>query len=180
MPETEPGPRAPHEDNPGRTDRFPTDTWIEARCQPDLVLPVQFNDLTRRRRSADGELRLALAVLEDAVRTYVKGAPPRRRARGGKRFLEVSDWFESNASSPFSFEYICEVLGTNPDSLRRRLHTLTIEDFPTKQTHSVGRRHLMRPRKASRRSSTTGRPQSSPSADPIECPQTTSADFKTC
>ena len=129
------------------------ENWRETRCEPDLVLPIQFNDLIRRRAGIDGEVRLALAVLEDAIRTYVKCASPRPR-RGAKKLLqEVSDWFASGATNPFSFEYICELLNMHSDSLRGRLHLLTIDDFPTKQTHAVGRRHLVRPRKPHRRES---------------------------
>lgn len=129
------------------------ENWREARCEPDLVLPVQFNDLIRRRRYADGEVRLALAVLEDAIRTRIKCAPPRRSRAGKKAFQEVSDWFNSRAHNPFSFEYICELLDMDSDALRQRLNYLTIDDLPTKQTHSVGRRHTMSPRVPGRRRS---------------------------
>jgi hypothetical protein len=140
----------------------PSNNWLESRLQPDLILPTQFNDLNRRSGPIDGESRLLIAILEDAVRTYLRSLPsptasPRRRAAGFRRFAEISEWFNSRARNPFSFEYICEALGTHPDSLRRRLSILRIEDFPTKQMHAVGRRHIMRPRIARKRSRTVRR-----------------------
>ena len=40
-----------------------------------------------------------------------------------KDFLEVKDWFyNTRASSVFSFESVCAVLDLDPDALRRRLH----------------------------------------------------------
>jgi hypothetical protein len=114
------------------------------RFEPDIMLPGQFNDLTRRPQQMDGETRLVLAVLEDAVRTYVKTANSRSGIRGN-RLAEVSSWFDSRARYPFSFEYSCEVLGMNAAALRKRLAALRMKDFPAKQIHSVGRRQVMRP-----------------------------------
>ena len=46
--------------------------------------------------------------------------------------------------SPFSFEYVCDVLGIEPASLRSRLELLSVNDLPTKQMRSVGRRRVVR------------------------------------
>src|SRR5579875_3007879 len=40
--------------------------------QPDVLLPTQFFDRLRRRSEHDGERRLMVAVLEDAVEVYRK------------------------------------------------------------------------------------------------------------
>src|ERR1700684_2196289 len=55
------------------------DPWLSARFEPDFLVPVQFFDLTRRRSMLDGETRLVFAVLEDAVRCYVKTVISSRR-----------------------------------------------------------------------------------------------------
>jgi hypothetical protein len=160
MPESSPIPGSPRP-RPTPDNSNIRDPWIDARFEPDLMLPVQFNDMIRRRWQMDGEMRLVLAVLEDAVRTYVKAAASQTR-RGGKRFLEVCNWFDSKARYPFSFEYTCEILGMPAEALRKRLSTFTAKDFPTKQVHSVGRRQLMRPQRYSpRRRSRTRAPRSS-------------------
>src|SRR6202795_3232243 len=128
------------------------DPWLSARFEPDFLVPVQFFDLTRRRSMLDGETRLLFAVLEDAVRCYVKTLnSPRRCDR--EQFDEVQRWFHAEAGihSPFSFEYVCDVLGIEPASLRSRLGLLSVDDLPTKQMRSVGRRQVVRPRRSSRK-----------------------------
>jgi hypothetical protein len=71
------------------------------------------------------ELRLAAAVLEDAVHSF-------QRTRGAKEFhrrqlyWEVEQWFASRNSTPvFSFESICATLGLSADEIRRRLQIWT-------------------------------------------------------
>src|SRR5580700_5833635 len=89
--------------------------------EPDFVVPVQFYDLIRRNAFLDGETRLVFAVLEDAVRTYLRKRSTRRRA-DHVEFAEVARWFEAkNGVVPFSFEYVCEVLELEPESFRRQL-----------------------------------------------------------
>src|SRR6267154_1080287 len=135
------------------------DPWLSARFEPDFLVPVQFFDLTRRRSMLDGETRLLFAVLEDAVRCYVKTLnSPRRCDR--EQFEEVQHWFNSEAGcrSPFSFEYVCDVLTIEPETLRRRLSFLSVKDLPTKQMRSVGRRQVVRAGRSSRRRSRSGDP----------------------
>jgi hypothetical protein len=116
--------------------------WSDSAVLPELLLPAQFYGRRRGARKLDGERRLILAVLEDAVRTYVRLAAS---VRGRRRLEEVRHWFDSTARHPFSFEHICEVLEADPEALRKRLDTFTRDDFPGKHTHAVGRRHLVRP-----------------------------------
>lgn len=98
------------------------DPWLSARFEPDFLVPVQFFDLTRRRSMLDGETRLVFAVLEDAVRCYVKTVNSSRRC-DREQYDEVQRWFHAEAGihSPFSFEYVCDVLGIEPAALRSRL-----------------------------------------------------------
>ena len=135
------------------------DPWLSARFDPDFLVPDQFFDMTRRRSMVDGEPRLVFAVLEDAVRCYVKTANSSRR-RDRAQFDEAQRWFHAEAGihSPFSFEYICDVLGIEPVSLRARLKLLSFNDLPTKQMRSVGRRLVVRAkRRRSRFALTRGR-----------------------
>src|ERR1700676_5676516 len=101
------------------------DPWFSAHVEPDFLVPVQFFDLTRRRSMLDGETRLVFAVLEDAVRCYVKTVNSSRRC-DREQYDEVQRWFHAEAGihSPFSFEYVCDVLGIEPGSLRGRLGML--------------------------------------------------------
>src|SRR5271156_6179175 len=133
------------------------DPWLSARFEPDFLVPVQFFDLTRRRSMLDGETRLLFAVLEDAVRCYVKTVSSSRRS-DREQFEEVRHWFDSDSGSrsPFSFEYVCDVLSIAPDALRSRLRLLSAKDLPTKQMRSVGRRQVVRAGRSSRKRSREG------------------------
>jgi len=133
------------------------DPWLSARFEPDFLVPVQFFDLTRRRSILDGEPRLVFAVLEDAVRCYVKTANSSRRC-DREQFEEVQRWFHAEAGthSPFSFEYVCDVLGIEPVSLRARLELLSVNDLPTKQMRSVGRRLVVRAERRRHRAQPSG------------------------
>jgi len=137
------------------------DPWLSARFEPDFLVPVQFFDLTRRRSMLDGETRLVFAVLEDAVRCYVKTVSSERRC-DREQFDEVQRWFhaEAGSHSPFSFEYVCDVLGIEPAALRARLGLLSVNDLPTKQMRSVGRRQVVRAGRSSRKRSNGGDPGS--------------------
>jgi hypothetical protein len=129
------------------------DPWLSARFKPDFLVPDQFFDMTRRRSMLDGEPRLVFAVLEDAVRCYVKTANSTQR-RDLAQFDEVQRWFHAEAGiqSPFSFEYVCDVLGIEPVSLRARLKLLSFNDLPTKQMRSVGRSLVVRAKRRRSRS----------------------------
>ena len=66
------------------------------------------------------ELRLLLAILEDAIHCYRKHlfATNRRRRR---LFEEAEGWLMSHdaVELPFSFEHVCVVVGLNPSYVRR-------------------------------------------------------------
>jgi hypothetical protein len=104
-------------------------TAIEDRApglfQPDTLLPTQYFDRMRRRRTEyDGERRLMIAVLEDAVDVYRKqhGA---QDPRGRVLFEEAAEWIESTDQTwIFSFENICDVLDIDSAYVRRGLHAL--------------------------------------------------------
>ncbi len=99
----------------GVEDRMP------AVFQPEVMLPVQFYDLLRRKHELDGEKLLMFAVLEDGVENYMKhlNSPTRR---GYNRFHEAEEWIEREDKKwLFSFDNICEALDIDPDYMRQGL-----------------------------------------------------------
>jgi hypothetical protein len=67
------------------------------------------------------EARLALAVLEDGVATYVAA---RRLSGSGAARIARAEWAwinERNSSWPFAFERLCHHVGLDPDCVRSRL-----------------------------------------------------------
>ncbi len=100
---------------------YATDDRLAGLFQPDTLLPSQFFDRVRRRSEHDGERRLMIAVLEDAVDVYRKQVGA-QDARGQQLFREAEEWIEdADQSWLFSFQNICDVLGLDADYLRRGL-----------------------------------------------------------
>jgi len=89
--------------------------------QPDSLLPTQFFDRMRRSVTFDGERRLMIAILEDAVDVYRKQACAADRKRR-QLFDDAEAWIESSERRwVFSFENICDVLGLEAEYLRKGL-----------------------------------------------------------
>jgi hypothetical protein len=94
---------------------------VQDLFQPDTLLPSQYFDRVRRRANFDGERRLMVAILEDAVDVYRKQVGARDRKRR-MLFEDAQTWIESDDKSwIFSYENICEVLGIDADYLRKGL-----------------------------------------------------------
>lgn len=81
---------------------------------PSLILPSQL----ARSQHATAEMRLYIAVLEDAIRIYKRdGAKRKPKIRD-----DVIEWFfDDGGRGPFSFRGICEVVGIDPDAFRDRV-----------------------------------------------------------
>ena len=100
---------------------------FESPLEPDILLGSAFS----RSTPLQGERRLMLAVLRDAVDCYHRG---RRTREPATRLLfdETRAWVEStDRRATFSFESICDVLDIDADYLRRRL----------RQRRAAGRGH---------------------------------------
>jgi len=102
-------------------ERESVDERLGGLFQPDTLLPSQFFDRVRRRTEHEGERRLMIAVLEDAVAVYRKQAGA-RDARNQQLFREAEEWIEDpDRTWLFSFQNICDVLDLDADYLRRGL-----------------------------------------------------------
>ncbi len=84
--------------------------------------------MVRKRAKEGGESRLRLAVLKDALRSYVKNMH-RRTAHACREFDEISEWFYAeNQEGVFAYEELCEALEIHPEQLRRWLQSLHNDD----------------------------------------------------
>jgi len=108
----------------------------EKTIDAGLLLPGQYADLVRRNHVIEGELKLLLAVLEDAIRCYLRYAHVKDGERR-REFIEVRNWFEGARAGVrgdiFSFENLCAALGIEPQILLARLQILTIGDLPSRR-----------------------------------------------
>src|SRR2546430_15861612 len=103
-------------------ERETTEERLGPLFTPDTLLPSQFFDRVRRRVEHDGERRLMIAVLEDAVDVYRKQAAA-QEARGQQLFREAEEWIEDLGRTwLFSFENICDVLDIDSEYVRPGLH----------------------------------------------------------
>jgi hypothetical protein len=70
----------------------------------------------------DGERRLMLAVLIDAIRTLGKLRPTIPYLQGHRAWLQERAWmFANDESQPFSFVSICHALGLDAGYVRRQV-----------------------------------------------------------
>src|SRR2546421_3097605 len=80
-----------------------------------LLLPVQFAD----RETNRAEKRLMLAVLTDAVTTFLRHLDTKTR-RGQRLFREAEEWIQSEDMSwTFAFENVCQTVGLDRLKARR-------------------------------------------------------------
>jgi hypothetical protein len=92
--------------------------------EPDVLLPVQYFDLLRRKAPIEPERRLMWAVLEDAVECYRRHVGDAKGKPNGE-FDEVESWvLDPDGDWFFSFENICATLGIDAEYLRSGLLAL--------------------------------------------------------
>jgi hypothetical protein len=102
-----------------------TNTNVEDRLtgflQPDTILPAQFFQSLRTKGRFDGERRLMIAVLEDAVNCFMKqihATDPKAR----QLFLDAEEWIAvDDRTWFFAFENVCDTLDLDPDYVREGL-----------------------------------------------------------
>ena len=100
-----------------------TSVALDSITQPDCLLPSQYFG-PRATAPVEGEMRLLIAVLRDAINLYAR-TRGRKAHREVEQFEEVNSWFEATgAPGLFAFENVCEVLGIDPGRLRRWLKSL--------------------------------------------------------
>ena len=97
---------------------YGVDEQLARLFTPDTILPSQFFRGSGWRARLQGEQRLMLAVLEDAIHVYCKDS-----AIPGRLFRQAEEWIESEDDSwIFSFACICAALELDANYIRRGLH----------------------------------------------------------
>ena len=85
-----------------------------------------------------GTKALMLAVLEDGIRSYL----------GGSRVIahEAEFWIYSHRRhSPFSFVVVCEMLGLDPDAVRKTLRRMKSENVSPRKALPRARHNVRIP-----------------------------------
>ena len=91
---------------------------VASLFQPDLLLPAQYLERTKKNAEATPERALMLALLEDAVCCFQKYllVP---NGKGRSLFKEAEGWiFDEHNDGVFCYRNVCDILGIDADYLR--------------------------------------------------------------
>lgn len=97
------------------------DDFLAKILEPDTFLPSQFYGNGGLSRKLEGEKKLMIAILRDAVECLEKYRGARNSA-GRELYENALAWVEDKGTEwLFSFTNICDLLGFDPDYLREFL-----------------------------------------------------------
>ena len=97
------------------------DERLPGLFEPDTLLPIQYFEAMRRKHLLEGEKRLILSVLEDAVECFMKCIES-PTSKGQRLFRDADEWIAlEDKRWVFSFDNVCDMLDINPDYMRRGL-----------------------------------------------------------
>jgi hypothetical protein len=100
---------------------------VSSMFQVDTLAAQQYHDTYRRKIPQQSEVRLMLAVLEDAINCYQDNVFATNKKRI-QLFNEAEDWFmNDDASWIFSFVSICSILNLEPDYFRMGIKRWTAQ-----------------------------------------------------
>src|ERR1700716_2387559 len=108
-------------DQEGKMEKETLDEKLPGLFEPDTLLPIQYFEAMRRKHLLEGEKRLILSVLEDAVECFMKCIDA-SSSKGQRLFRDADEWIAlEDKHWVFSFDNVCEMLDINPEYLRRGL-----------------------------------------------------------
>ena len=97
------------------------DEKLPGLFEPDTLLPIQYFEAMRKKHLLEGEKRLILSVLEDAVECFMKCIDA-SSSKGQRLFRDADEWIAlEDKQWVFSFDNVCDMLDINPEYLRRGL-----------------------------------------------------------
>ena len=97
------------------------DERLPALFEPDTLLPIQYFEAMRKKHLLEGEKRLILSVLEDAIECFMKCIDSPNN-KGQRLFRDADEWISlEDTLWVFSFDNVCDMLDINPQYMRRGL-----------------------------------------------------------
>lgn len=97
------------------------DDFLARILEPDVFLPSQFYGANGLSRKLEGEKRLMIAILKDAVECLDKYRTARSIA-GRSQYESAIEWVvDPGRDWLFSFTNICDFLGFDPEYMREVL-----------------------------------------------------------
>ena len=105
-------------DQEGKMEKETLDEKLPGLFEPDTLLPIQYFEAMRRKHLLEGEKRLILSVLEDAVECFMKCIDSSTN-KGQRLFRDADEWINlEDKRWVFSFDNVCDMLDINPDYMR--------------------------------------------------------------
>jgi hypothetical protein len=97
------------------------DERLPGLFEPDTLLPIQYFEAMRKKHLLEGEKRLILSVLEDAIECFMKCIDA-STSKGQRLFRDADEWIaHEDKRWVFSFDNVCDMLDINPEYMRRGL-----------------------------------------------------------
>jgi hypothetical protein len=97
------------------------DDFLARIVEPDIFLPSQFYGAGGLSRQLEGEKRLMIAILKDAVECLEKYRGS-SNSSGQSHYQNAVEWVQDTSRDWFfSFTNICDFLGFDPNYLRQVL-----------------------------------------------------------
>jgi hypothetical protein len=123
-------------DQEGKMEKETLDEKLPGLFEPDTLLPIQYFEAMRRKHLLEGEKRLILSVLEDAVDCFMKCIESPTN-KGQRLFRDADEWINlEDKRWVFSFDNVCEMLDINADYMRAGLRR-----WKEKKLIAIQRRH---------------------------------------
>ena len=108
-------------DQEGKMEKETLDEKLPGLFEPDTLLPIQYFEAMRRKHLLEGEKRLILSVLEDAVECFMKCIDSATN-KGQRLFRDADEWINlEDKRWVFSFDNVCDMLDINAEYMRAGL-----------------------------------------------------------
>jgi hypothetical protein len=108
-------------DQQGKMEKETLDEKLPGLFEPDTLLPIQYFEAMRRKHLLEGEKRLILSVLEDAVECFMKCIDSSTN-KGQRLFRDADEWINlEDKRWVFSFDNVCDMLDINAEYMRAGL-----------------------------------------------------------
>ncbi len=138
------------------------DERLPGLFEPDTLLPIQYFEAMRKKHLLEGEKRLILSVLEDAIECFMKCIDA-STSKGQRLFRDADEWIaHEDKRWVFSFDNVCDMLDINAEYMR-----MGLRKWKDKRLDAIARRRATLALEAERASAEAAmQPAAAPAASP--------------
>jgi hypothetical protein len=138
------------------------DERLPGLFEPDTLLPIQYFEAMRKKHLLEGEKRLILSVLEDAIECFMKCIDA-STSKGQRLFRDADEWIaHEDKRWVFSFDNVCDMLDINPEYMR-----MGLRKWKDKRLDAIARRRAQMVLEAERAAAEGALPPALAAAAPV-------------